>query len=321
MAFNKLFKPKWQHANPEVRVKAVTKIQDTNLLAKIACEDKAAEVRSAAVNNISDENILAELLGKQRFIDVIQIAINKINNLQLLVNLAIKAVDPRTRTSAVERITEIETDEEKCDNLLDNLYNEISSSHIRENIVKHLKKFDRLKEIALNDSSYDVKITAAIKLKDSRILANLLSIAILPYHYSMIIENIDDEKTLAEIALNHSEFEAREMAIKKLKDVALIEIIAKSKEEQYNKYSISDVIKLDNTMQLLDIVIYSTKRDVRFKAINCIVDPFLPGKITGRRHFLPSNVRSILIDISNTDKDKKIRECISNALARHDGLV
>ncbi len=40
MTLLNLFKPKWKHPNPEVRLKAIKKLKDQKILADIAKKDK-----------------------------------------------------------------------------------------------------------------------------------------------------------------------------------------------------------------------------------------------------------------------------------------
>lgn len=48
MKFKDLFIPRWQHSNPEVRRKAVSRLTDTSLLRQISEMDDHQMVRDAA---------------------------------------------------------------------------------------------------------------------------------------------------------------------------------------------------------------------------------------------------------------------------------
>jgi exonuclease SbcC len=49
MRFRDLFVPRWQHSNPEVRKKAVSRLRDTSLLRQISEMDDHQMVRDAAL--------------------------------------------------------------------------------------------------------------------------------------------------------------------------------------------------------------------------------------------------------------------------------
>jgi hypothetical protein len=49
MKFSDLFVPRWQHSNPEVRKRAVSRLSDTSLLRQISEMDDHQMVRDAAL--------------------------------------------------------------------------------------------------------------------------------------------------------------------------------------------------------------------------------------------------------------------------------
>jgi len=62
MKFSDLFVPRWQHSNPQVRIKAIQKVTDPKLLKEICEKDQDVEVRQFA------ENRLAELEGPSVYV-------------------------------------------------------------------------------------------------------------------------------------------------------------------------------------------------------------------------------------------------------------
>jgi hypothetical protein len=54
MKLQDLFLPRYQHSNPEVRIKAVSKLKDANLLKQISEKDQTESVRRAALERISE---------------------------------------------------------------------------------------------------------------------------------------------------------------------------------------------------------------------------------------------------------------------------
>jgi len=61
MAILDLFRPKWKHSNWAVRIKAVEKIKDQELLINIAKSDENIQVRKAAIKKVSDQRVVSEL--------------------------------------------------------------------------------------------------------------------------------------------------------------------------------------------------------------------------------------------------------------------
>ena len=53
MKFSDLFIPRWRNSNPEVRIKAIEKIDDINLLKQISERDEHAMVRDVAADRIA----------------------------------------------------------------------------------------------------------------------------------------------------------------------------------------------------------------------------------------------------------------------------
>jgi hypothetical protein len=63
MKFQDIFVPRWQHSNPEVRIKALQRIKDRSLLIQIAEKDEDEMVCMAArdrLAEISEENVRVE---------------------------------------------------------------------------------------------------------------------------------------------------------------------------------------------------------------------------------------------------------------------
>jgi hypothetical protein len=54
MRFQDIFVPRWQHSNPEVRIKAVHRINDKRLLMQIAEKDDDEMVCMAARDRLSE---------------------------------------------------------------------------------------------------------------------------------------------------------------------------------------------------------------------------------------------------------------------------
>lgn len=65
--FGRLLKPRWQHTNPDIRLKAIEKMSasvEADILAKLARGDASDLVRAAATGLLTDLNLLDEIVNK-----------------------------------------------------------------------------------------------------------------------------------------------------------------------------------------------------------------------------------------------------------------
>lgn len=82
----KLFKPRWQHANADQRLRAIHELapedpQRTQILTTLARGDRAAEVRAAAAAHLSDFKLLDQLVHQDPDTSVRAAAADRINRL------------------------------------------------------------------------------------------------------------------------------------------------------------------------------------------------------------------------------------------------
>lgn len=54
MKFQDIFVPRWQHSNPEVRIKALQRIKDKSLLMQMVEKDEDEMVRMAARDRLAE---------------------------------------------------------------------------------------------------------------------------------------------------------------------------------------------------------------------------------------------------------------------------
>ena len=150
-----LFQPKWQHKNPEIRDKAVSRLGDPELLVKILRSDPEPAIKARALAQIDDPDTLDNLIA---------------NPDSLTDNLFRQAVDQRLKQllpnpDAITTISQIEI-LTRIAALSDNP--EIVASAIGQ-IADQSKRLD----IALNHESAKVRLLAAQGINEMPLLKQL----------------------------------------------------------------------------------------------------------------------------------------------------
>ena len=87
MGIRDLFKPAHYSKDPEVRLKAVNKLNDQKLLAEIAKTDKSPRVRKAAVARVNDQDMLFSIALDGQEIDARIDAVERIESQQKLAQI------------------------------------------------------------------------------------------------------------------------------------------------------------------------------------------------------------------------------------------
>ncbi len=80
MGIKDLFKPAYKSKNPEVRLKAVSRLDDQKLLAEIAMGDLSPRVRMAAVSKVNDQDLLVDIAVNGKELDARLSAVERINS-------------------------------------------------------------------------------------------------------------------------------------------------------------------------------------------------------------------------------------------------
>ena len=185
MGFTDLFKPKWKHSNPDVRLEAVRALGDDEaaLLATIARQDNDARVRRIAVKRIVDADVLTDVAahdpdeslrkaaiekaeevlvggavaGDARALD----ALGKLGHPRLLGAVALKAADADVRTRAVALI-----EASKDEKALTEVVKKSKDATLRRRIVDSLWDPGALRDVAISDGNKEVALAAVARLQD-----------------------------------------------------------------------------------------------------------------------------------------------------------
>jgi len=176
--FKRFLKPKWQHKNPTVRLRAIPNIKDETILIKIANSDDDPNVCDAAIQQVSSTTSLFKITPprklqaslNQRFSELIKkeaaqlhfhpsIAkrLQRINNLELNTAVADQAKDVQLRETAVSLID----DEEQT--LLAHYTATDSSSKIRLITAQRLRDEALIRTTLKQLGKKDKRVTKALR--------------------------------------------------------------------------------------------------------------------------------------------------------------
>lgn len=109
MALLDLFRPRWKRTDPAVRLDAVARLTDRNILAAMASTDPDERVRAAAARILSDQARQAVLAGVAKTAgdaDARRVAIEKLTDQAVLVDIARTEKDAFLRQTAVFGLTD-----------------------------------------------------------------------------------------------------------------------------------------------------------------------------------------------------------------------
>jgi hypothetical protein len=76
-----------EHSNPRVRVSAVEKLDDPDVLVEVACTDDSPRVRLTAVSRLSEDSLLEKVATEAEFLDVRLVAVERIFSQRVVADL------------------------------------------------------------------------------------------------------------------------------------------------------------------------------------------------------------------------------------------
>lgn len=76
-----------EHPNPKVRITAVEKLEDPDLVVKIACKDESPRVRLLAVSRLTNDTHLEQVARQGQFLDARLIAVERVFSQRILADL------------------------------------------------------------------------------------------------------------------------------------------------------------------------------------------------------------------------------------------
>jgi len=182
MAFFNLFKPKWQHSDPKIRLKAVVDLPEIDLptLMQIVVGDTDSEVRRAAGNRINDWHLLLELSTPDKDQAIISELAARIDFLQLSELFAAQGVEAKLKALAV------------------------------------INKESLLARIAEEETEADIRLQAVERIANQEILTDVVTKNCGKAPALLAVEKITDEPLLRQVAANAASRSARARAQQKI---------------------------------------------------------------------------------------------------------
>lgn len=219
MGFLDLFRPKWKHSDPNVRLEAIKDLSaddDLPRLVQVARHDRDVRVRRIAIKKIDDPDLLLEVAQAEPDEDLRRDALDKASERMLAAALQADAA-----AEAAEAIGRIKTGEAARDERT--LTEVVCRARLSE--ARHLA-FDRLREprsfaeVIRRGSDASLRGSAIDKLRDEDLLADLLMANLakeLPKELSLrALEKIQTRDLLSEIAQKGRSKGLRALAREKL---------------------------------------------------------------------------------------------------------
>lgn len=167
MGILNFFRPEWQHSNPEVRKKAVLRLDNSDMsaLSSVALNDADPKIRNIAIKKLSDTDALQNVLAKET--DLSNKHEAEVRLQELWANI-------------LKNFREVPTDKEKEALKLiagtpfaDDLVKSMPNSELRLSLVNLTTRQGTLEYIALKDAKSEIAMTALERIDRENMLDNI----------------------------------------------------------------------------------------------------------------------------------------------------
>ena len=216
-------------SSEDVRIAAVKRITDEDVLADIARNDSSDEVQIFAVKNITDDDVLVDIARNAKFWWVGYQAVHRINDKDILADFARNDPDEEIRRDAVKRISD--------EDVLLEIFSNDSDREVRRNALDNINDADTLKRLVLDNygyfsvnsyssfkRNYDNLIYESIgtgvyddildKLSDESVFIDLVHEKLFSDFRILLVRRLVSSDVLRDLALNDSDYRVRMEAVK-----------------------------------------------------------------------------------------------------------
>lgn len=151
--------------DPALRSRAVEKLTDQSMLARVAVQDADVDVRRIATGKLTDQPVLARIAVEDKDVEVRHEAISKLTDQSALAQIASEAKDADTRKAAVGRLRD--------QAVLVRIGLQDSDAGVRRMAVGKMTDQVSLAKVAVEDAAGDVRRTAIGMLTNQPVLARI----------------------------------------------------------------------------------------------------------------------------------------------------
>ena len=219
MGFLDLFRPKWKHSDPNIRLEAIKDLSaddDLPRLVQVARHDRDVRIRRIAIKKIDDPDLLLEVAQAEPDEDLRRDAIEKAAERMLSV-----ALQADGAAEAADAIARIKTgDAARDERTLTEIVCRARLSEARHLAFERLREPRSFAEVVRRGSDSDLRSSAIDKLRDEEQLADLLMANLtkeLPKELSLrALDRVKSRDLLAELAQKGRSKALRTLAREKL---------------------------------------------------------------------------------------------------------
>ena len=312
-------------SSPAVKIAALKKLDSPKFYLSIVKNAENENEVTEIIANISDESQLfyTAVIGSSSE-HIVKNAINNIANPQLLFELYRRGPD-LIRKTAMRKL------------ILGNVFSteRIADKISIDNMILSITPQDVLADMAMNDSSWRVRMDVVAYIEDADVLADIAKSDSDQDVRIFTVKRIEDTDLLLDLAMNDSDQSVRRAAVKCIRDTDLLADIAENNsimeirriaaqkigrtddqcETEYNHSNSEEINDVDNNA-LADIAMNGSNDTARFQAVENITDEDILYDIAiNCNHFgiaatAASNItdENILIDITKGTAPTPVRE-------------
>ena len=252
MGFLDLFRPKWRHSDPDVRLYAVKEISTPDVLASVARVDPSEKVRAEAAGKIEDQAVLIEIATKDTSEWVRRAAVEGIDDQVVLAGIVTGDEYWTVRSDIAKRLDDQE--------LLKRIAREDASEWVRCSAAGRINDQEFLASLA-RDPKRMVAEVAIERITKARLLAHIVvDLEVDPRLREALIDRVSDPAVLARVALEAPEYKISEKAAMQVRDQALLAEIAKNAKNYCARKEAAS--RIEDEAALEEIATTSTDQEI-----------------------------------------------------------
>ncbi len=251
-------------------VGAMGKAGDPALLAELAKKHGNALVRLASISSLNSEPLLVDVALNARAADERRAALDKVTSQPLLLQIVNKTGDAEERLAAARRITD--------QRILQDLARSAADEGVRIAAVNRVTDSSVILGI-LNDSASPPLRSAAMdrlevpvveQIGDQKLLADIAANASNPALRIAAVKKVGDQQLVRQVARTDSDADVRLAAVQQIQDLQALPALVES--ETSDRVALAAVERISDPALLIKIAAGTSRSPVRRSALNRIAD-------------------------------------------------